>query len=78
MLPNKRKVTGNKKSGDELQSELVEYMHDLLQIPLVQRMIYLRVFLATNSYASLTEEAFDEMGTYAGLGSASTFRIPNF
>jgi len=33
ILPQKRyAMSGNKKSGDELQSELVEYMNDLLKI----------------------------------------------
>ena len=35
VLPQKKKAMGSKKSGDELQSELVEYMHDLLKIPKV-------------------------------------------
>lgn len=33
VLPHKRNViSGNKKTGDELQSELVEYMQDVLKI----------------------------------------------
>ena len=62
VLPQKRKPTGKKKSGDELQSELVEYMHDLLKIPKLQRMLYLRMFLSFNTYADITEETFNQLG----------------
>jgi len=70
VLPRKRNLgSGNKKCGDELQCELVEYMRDLIRIPKVQRMLYVRMFLSINSYASISEETFKEMGTYEGLAS---------
>ena len=57
VLPQKRNaVTGNKKSGDELQHELVEYMHELLKIDKLQRMLYLRLFLSQNTYPGLEAE----------------------
>lgn len=68
---------GNKKSGDELQSELVEYMHDLLKIPKVQRMIYLRMFLSVNTYTDISEETFNQMGAYNGDLSPMNTAMPN-
>ncbi len=54
-------MSGNKKSGDELQVELVEYMRDLLKIPKLQRMFYMRLFLCMNSYPSISANTFDMM-----------------
>ena len=34
-------------------------MHDLLKIPKVQRMIYLRMFLSVNNYTDINEESFN-------------------
>ena len=63
VLPQKRYVmSGNKKSGDELQSELVEYMRDLLKMEKIQRMLYLRLFLCMNAYPEITSESFNEVG----------------
>ena len=63
VLPSKRNaLSGNKKSGDELQFELVEYMRDLLKIPLLQRMYYLRLFLSVNEYhPNVSEQTFNDM-----------------
>jgi len=66
VLPQKKKAMGNKKSGDELQSELVEYMHDLLKVPKVQRMVFMRMFLSVNTYADISDETFNQMGAYEG------------
>jgi hypothetical protein len=60
-------MSGNKKSGDELQCELVEYMRELLKIPIIQRMFYLRMFLSINAYPDISETTFNEMGAYEGL-----------
>ena len=57
VLPQKRYATsGNKKSADELQEELVEYMRDLLKIGKLQRMLYLRLFLCTNNYPNISAD----------------------
>ena len=57
VLPQKRyAMSGNKKSGDELQSELVEYMRDLLKVEKIQRMLYLRLFLCMNAYPEISAE----------------------
>ena len=77
VLPQKRKVSGTKKSGDELQSDLVEYMHDLLKIPFLQRMIFMRMFLSVNSYSNISEESFNQMGAYEGL-SPMNINVPNY
>ena len=62
VLPQKRyAMSGNKKSGDELQNELVEYMRDLLNIAKVQRMFYIRLFLCMNSYPNISADTFNEM-----------------
>ena len=62
VLPQKRyAMSGNKQSGDELQSELVEYMNDLLKIEKCQRMLYLRMFLCINAYPEISAETFNEM-----------------
>jgi len=68
VLPQKRNpMSGIQKSGDEIQSELVEYMRDLIKIPMVQRMFYLRMFLSINAYPDISETNFNEMGAYEGV-----------
>jgi len=63
VLPQKRyAMSGNKKSGDEIQSELVEYMRDLLKIEKCQRMLYLRLFLCMNAYPEISADTFNEHG----------------
>ena len=52
-------------------------MHELLKIPYLQRMIYMRMFLTINSYADITEETFNEMGAYEGL-SPMNINVPNY
>ena len=57
ILPQKRyTMSGSKKSGDEMQSELTEWMREMLQINKLQRMFYLRLFLSVNAYP---EEIFN-------------------
>lgn len=53
-------MNGNKKSGDELQLELTEYMRDLLKIGKVQRMFYLRLFLCMNAYPNISTDTFND------------------
>ena len=72
VLPQKRYVmSGNKKSGDELQSELVEYMRDLLKMEKIQRMLYVRLFLCMNAYPEITSETFNEVGQVSHNMSAN-------
>lgn len=72
VLPQKRYVmSGNKKSGDELQSELVEYMRDLLKMEKIQRMLYVRLFLCMNAYPEITSETFNEVGQVSHSMSAN-------
>ena len=74
ILPQKRNAaTGNKKSGDELQLELVEYMRDLLRIGKLQRMFYLRLFLSTNHYHSISEDIFNEIPEEEPMLAQNTF-----
>ena len=72
VLPQKRYVmSGNKKTGDELQSELVEYMRDLLKMEKIQRMLYVRLFLCMNAYPEITSETFNEVGQFSNGMNAS-------
>ena len=72
VLPQKRHVmSGNKKSGDEVQYELVEYMRDLLKMEKIQRMLYIRLFLCMNAYPEITSETFNEVGTFSNNMNAS-------
>ena len=64
-------MNGNKKSGDELQLELTEYMRDLLTIAKVQRMFYLRLFLCMNAYPNISADTFNEIPDM--MGSSPTF-----
>ena len=55
-LPAKRTENGNKKSADELQGELDEYINDLLQIPIVARMLQTKLFFGVNQFTDLEDE----------------------
>lgn len=50
-LPAKRHDgSGNKKTGDELQRELSEYLRALLSLPKVRRMVNVRLFFGVNLF----------------------------
>jgi len=39
-------------------------MQDLLRIPKVQRMLYVRLFLSMNTYPTITGDNFSGVGSY--------------
>ena len=55
-LPTKRTENGNKKSADELQVELDEYINGLIQIPIVARMLQTKLFFGLNQFMDIEEE----------------------
>ena len=59
-LPSKRNEHGNKKSGEELQVELEQYINDLIQIPVVARMFQTKLFFGANQYTDMEEEGTPE------------------
>lgn len=78
ILPQKRyPMSGNKKSGDELQSELVEYVNDLLRIQQLQRMFYLRLFLCINAYPEITEDTFNDAPSDDLTGQTDVYQVQN-
>ena len=56
MLPEKRNENGTKKSGEEMQGELEAYINELVQIPIVARMLQMKLFFGVNTYENLAEE----------------------
>lgn len=76
ILPQKRyAMSGNKKTGDELQNELVEYVNDLLKIKQLQRMFYFRLFLCDNAYHNISDETFNEATGNDMLAQTNDFEL---
>ena len=54
-LPSKKHEHGTKKLAEELQTEINEYMKELLEIPAVSRMLQTKLFFVTNQVSEEDE-----------------------
>ena len=59
-LPPKKHEHGTKKLAEELQTELNEYMKELLEIPAVCRMLQTKLFFVTNQVSEEDEQEAEQ------------------